>query len=488
MATYQIDTTGGSYEVETEDTPSSLESFGRGVENNFPLANQAIAAGSAALGDKSYSENLAEQNKAISSAKPAHPIAYGAGAVTGAVAPALIPGVGEAMAAAPVASGAALGAAGAIGNTDIVQKPEEALKEAAIGMGTGAVLGKLLPTGNGAASTVENFANRKAVQGLGLKPGTLGIPTEELEDLGRFASETGLTSGPLEQRVGQTKDLLGQVGAQIGETGAGATPLARPEPFVDQLHNHLQESASVFGPEANAEAPIYRAAIANLSKPGITFDELQTLKNAVGQRAFDGVGDVKNDAAANVYHTIKDAMKSIISDSPAEYQDNMTTYGKLKDIHSALMNQWQKEQASGIQAKGFGMAGKLGAMVTGGNVPATAGLGVGLAASGHPFMGIGALTSIANNSQAIEGAARGLSTAIPEVAGAVKLGSIDSVTSYLVNTIQSNPQKLGRFAQPLMQAAQSGGSQGLAATHYILSSRYPEYNDMVMKQENQNAQ
>src|ERR1035438_4738899 len=91
--------------------PSKLESFGRGVENNFPLANQAIAAGSAALGDKDYSQNLAEQNQAISASKAANPISYGAGAVTGAVAPAFIPGVGEAMAAAPMASGAALGAA-----------------------------------------------------------------------------------------------------------------------------------------------------------------------------------------------------------------------------------------------------------------------------------------------------------------------------------------------------------------------------------------
>jgi hypothetical protein len=253
--------------------PSKLESFGRGVENNLPLANQAIAAGSAALGDQSYSQNLEQQNADIAKAKQANPISYDAGAVTGAVAPAFIPGVGEAMAAAPVASGAALGAASSIGNTDLVQQPQEALKEAAIGAGTGAALGAILPTGKGAASTVENYANSKAVQGLGLKPGSLGIPTEELEDLGRFAHETGLTTGPLEQRVNQVNDLIGQVGSNIGETGAGATPLNDPTPFIDQLHQHLQESSSVFGPDANAEAPIYRAAIANLSKPGITFDE-----------------------------------------------------------------------------------------------------------------------------------------------------------------------------------------------------------------------
>src|ERR1019366_733693 len=127
--------------------PSKLESFARGVENNFPLANQAIAAGSAALGDKSYSQNLAQQNQDIASAKQANPISYGAGAVTGASAPMAIPVVGEAMEAAPITSGAALGAAQSVDNTDIAQHPEEALKQAGKGAAVGGVLGGILPNG-----------------------------------------------------------------------------------------------------------------------------------------------------------------------------------------------------------------------------------------------------------------------------------------------------------------------------------------------------
>ncbi len=479
MASYEITTEKGTYQVETEDQPSKLEAFGRGVENNFPLANQAIAAGSAALGDQDYSSNLAQQNADIAKAKEAHPIPYGAGAVTGAVAPAFIPGVGEAMAAAPALSGAALGAAGAVGNTDLVQQPMEALKQAGIGAGTGAALGAILPSGNKMAEGVEGFANRKAVQSLGLKPGSLGIPSNELEDLGQFAHEIGATSGALEQRVGSVKNLLQQTGAQVGEMGAGAAPLSDASPFIDQLHNKLQESASVFGQEANPETTVYRQALANLSKPNLSFDELQQLKTAIGQRAFDGVGEVKNDAAADVYGIYKDAMKSIIDTSPAEYQETMNTYGKLKDIHSALMNQFQKEQAGGVQAKGFGMAGKMGGMVTGGNIPATLGL-AGVLAPMHPFMALGAASTIATNPSAMSAAARGVAGAIPTAAAALKLGSIDSVTSYLMKTLTSSPQKLGKFAQPLLNAAQTGGSRGLAAQHFLLSSQYPEYNQMTM--------
>ncbi len=459
-------------------SPSVLESAGRGFENNFPLLNQAIAGGSAALGDKSYSENLAQQNADIGTAKQAHPVAYGAGAVAGAVAPLAIPGVGEALAASPVAAGAALGAAQSVEGTDIVQNPGEALKNAAIGAGTGGAFGAILPSGKGMANEAESFANSKAVQSLGLKPGVLGIPKEELEDLGQFAHEIGATQGPLEQRVGSVKDILNQVGGQIGEMGAGAQPLQDVKPFIDRLDELAQESASIYEPSANQELGSYRMAMANL-KPGITFDQLQQLKTSVGNRAFDGVGEVKNDALANVYRVYKDAMKSIVDGSPAEYQDTMAQYGKLKDIHSALMNQWQKAQAQGVQAKGFGMVGKLAGMVGGENPGINMGIAAGLAPA-HPFMALGALTPILNNASALESVGRGVAGAAPTIGAGLKLGSVDAVTSYLMKTLSSNPQRLGKYAQPLMQAAQEGGSQGIAATHFILAQQHPEYNQMMM--------
>jgi len=465
---------------------SGLESFGRAAVNNLPAGGQLGALGTATLGNApDYSAGMKEWNQKAAEAKGQHPIAYGAGAVTGSLAPLAIPGVGEAMVTAPVASGAALGAANAVGNTDIVQNPGEAVKQAGEGAILGGAMGKIMPSGQQAAEGLENFANSKAVQTLGLKPGMLGIPSHELEDLGSFASSAGLTQGSLEQRVNIAKDLLQQTGAQIGDIGAGSRPLSDPSPFIEQLHSHLQESSSIFGPEANPEATVYRQGIANLSKPGITFDELQSLKTAYGQRAFDGMGNVKNDAAANVYNQIKDAMKSIINESPSDYQEAMTAYSKLKDIHNGLMNQFQQAQAGGVQAKGFGLAGKMAAMVTGGNVPATLATGTVLAPA-HPFMAMGALSGITQNPQAMESAARGVAGVLPTISKTATAGGIDAVTSYLVNTLNTNPQKFGRFAQPLIQAAKQGGSQGLAAQHFLLSQQYPEYNKMTQQQEGNN--
>jgi len=463
--------------------PSNLESFGRGIENNFPLLNQAIAGGSAALGDKSYSENLAEQNKDISTAKTAHPVAYGAGAVTGSLAPLAIPGVGEALESAPIATNAALGAANAVSDTDLAQNPEQGLKQAAIGAGTGAALGKILPTGAGAASDLESYANKKGVQALNLKPGMLGIPENELEALGARAHELGLIEGSTPERAAKADDLLEQVGLQIQDIGGGAQPLQDSSQFVDALHNHLQESSEIYGAEANPEATMYRQGIANLQQPGLTFDKLQQLKSAYGQRAFDQFGNVRNDAAANIYGQIREAMKSIVDSSPDQYQELMGHYSDLKDISSGLNSQLQKEQATGGQAKGLGMVGKLTGMVEGNNPIANVGTAGALAASGHPFMGLGALTPLVSNPVAMSGLARSAGEAVTTAASGMALTSNDAVTTYLMHNLSTNPQKFGRYAQPLLKAAQEGGSQGLAAQHYLLSTQYPDYNEMVLKQE-----
>lgn len=466
--------------------PSKLESFSRGVENNFPLVNQAIAASSAALGDKSYSQNLEEQNTAINAGKLANPKTYDAGAVVGAIAPLAIPGVGEALEASPVAANATLGAANAIGNTDLTQNPERALKQAGKGALIGGTIGKIFPSGEGVANELESYANKKGVQALNLKPGMLGIPEDELENLGAKAHELGLVEGHTPERAAKANDLLQQVGAQIQDIGGGSQALQDASQFVDELHNHLQESSSIYGAEANPEATIYRQGIANLQQPGLTFDRLQQLKNAYGSRAFDDMGNVKNDAAANVYRQIKDAMKSIIDSSPEQYQDLMNQYSDLKDIAGGLKAQLGKEQASGVQAKGFGMVGKLAGMVEGNNPVINAGTAGALAASGHPFMGLGALTPIMSNPGALSSAARGASEALPKIASTVKLGTTDAVTSYLLNTLHTNPQRLGKFAQPLINAAKTGGSDGLAAQHYLLSTQYPEYNSIMQEQGNDN--
>ncbi len=63
------------------------------------------------------------------------------------------------------------------------------------------------------------------------------------------------------------------------------------------------------------------------------------------------------------------------------------------------------------------------------------------------------------------------------------MASIGGVTSHLMSVLSSNPQSLGKYASPLLKASQTGGKQGLAATHYILSTTHPDYNQLIHAQE-----
>jgi hypothetical protein len=226
MAEYSVTTPDGASYTITADSdaqaqsainsllegsgPSSspLEAAGRGALNNFPLAKQATAA----LESGNYSENLQDLSQKAQVAKSAHPIAYGAGAVAGAVAPALIPGVGPALRASPMLGNALLGAAQGISDTDLVKHPEEALKQGATGAVVGGVLGKLMPSGEKAAEGLEDYANTKTVQSLGMKPQSLGVPGEDIQNMGNMAHELGLDAGGIEDKFNTAKDALLQTG------------------------------------------------------------------------------------------------------------------------------------------------------------------------------------------------------------------------------------------------------------------------------------
>jgi hypothetical protein len=459
--------------------PGKLESFARGVENNFPLANQAIAAGSAVLGDKSYSENLAEQNQAIAASKAAHPLPYDAGAVAGAVAPALIPGIGE----AGIAGQAALGAAYGVGSTDVLKNPEEALKGAAVGGVTGGVLGAIMPSGEKAAEGMTDYANRKTAESMGLNPKMLGgLSQDEYEAIGSRAHAWDLDTGSTAEKTVKAQAKMDEVGEKIQAAGLGSTPLKDATPHIAAIEQHMQDTAKMYAPGTSQEVGIYQQAISNLQKPNLTFDDLQDLKKVAGKYAFDAAHQVKDtpsgQAFADVWSQYKDAMKSIIKGSPEEYQQDMSDYSLLHDLTGGLTKQLGNERAGGAPAKGFGMAGKLGGMVTGGNVPATAALSGGLLAAGKPFMSLGAATTIFNNPGAMSTAARAGAGALPIATQAVRAGSIDAVTSGIMNAIRTNPQSLGKFSKPLMQAAQTGGKDGLIATDFVLAHQYPEWNEL----------
>ena len=409
--------------------PSMLESAGRGALNNFPMAKQAASA----LLPGNYSNNLADLSQKAELAKAANPYSYKTGAVAGAVAPAFIPGVGEALEASPIAGNAALGALQGVSDTDLLKNPQQALKQGLAGSVMGGALGKILPSGQAAEADLKSLANRKLVENMNFPTELLDKPKPEIEAFGQTLHDLGLDKGTIDNKVDLAAQHLQDVGQQIGTKGLNAAPLEDVTPYVKRLDDLMKESSSIYEPGQNAEMGAYRQAIANLQDPaGMTFDKLQNLKSSVGSRAFDATHGIKNDALANVYGVYKDAMGSIV-DNSGEYKDLMKRYSDLLDINSALGKMRGRLNAGGIPAKGYGMFGKLGSLVTGGNVPATIGLGAALAPT-HPFGAVGVLSGLATNPGAVSTAARKLAP----VAGKAVQGGNQALIDYLTSKYGAN--------------------------------------------------
>lgn len=407
-----------------------IESFARGAANNFPLAPQAIAVGEKFLpGGKSYSENLSDWNQKAQQAKAAHPVTYGAGAVGGAIAPLLIPGVGEALEAAPIAGNAVYGAANAISNTDLSKNQGQALKEGAIGGvlgGTiGGVMNKLMP----AASTLENAAASKGLSSTGIGQKYLAeMKPEEFEAAKDFVMKNGLVGTNkeeiLQKALGMQRDLgesIGNIGKELDNAGIKASEddiLGA----VTKLQNKASETASLENPELR-KLSIWHTKGANdiFNKIGDdpSWQSIQKLKEAYGKAAFSDTGEVKNEASKNVYFTLRDMLKGLTEkaqESPQlaqEYKDALGGYHTIDPVIEGLQKAVGAERAgTGGHAAGHGFLPRLIRSLPGQSNPATnlgtAALATAFSPHLGPLMALPTLTNPAIQSKAFSAIGRNL--------------------------------------------------------------------------------
>lgn len=372
--------------------PSKLESFARGAGNNFPLAPQAIAGGEALLGDKGYSENLADWNQKAADAKKANPVSYGAGAVTGAVAPLLIPGVGEALEAAPLAGNAVLGAANAISNKDLSKDPlgtvEEAGKGAAFGAGTAAALGKV---GGMFSSVGDRLEANSTSQALDLNARSITRMARGLHD-------------PEETMLGVNKEMNELMPGIIGPMDTAASKfnklLAAHDAAGKDLGQVVDSVSGAYGnkiPEATEAISELKAAANKYKGHGADFDVQAkaalddlamdlTKAQKAGTLDFRGLADFKT-SLGQAYHNPNmdnrgiDQAYAILSQKIDQLLDRVTVedptlkpaYDKAKQIYKLTSNVLPAMQ------KGVGreVAGKSGGLTN-------AALGAG-AVFGHPL-------------------------------------------------------------------------------------------------------
>jgi len=431
------------------EEPSKLETFGHATVNNFPFGGQGAAVAKGLMNDKGYSENLEDWNKQTDIDKTANPKTYGAGAVTGAIAPLFLPGVGEAMEAAPIATNAAMGAASAAGNTDLLKNPKEAIKQAVVGGGisgaTAGILGKIFPK----TGTLENFAERKAIQSAEI-PNVGDMTPSERSFLGKFMQENDLVGTDKAKVLEKARSLSDGFGSKIGEIADKSEEAGLhldPETHMSKIDDLLQKAEQFKGSanrEAKALARDYTAGasdILNLSD-NPTWNQIQKLKEQYGPLAFDSKGEIKSEGAKDTYFALKDMLKSIAekaqdSNLAPEYKQALLGYSTMQPIESALEKVVSSDFKGGA---GMGVRGAIGLIKKlPGAVRAIA--GPAAAMMGHPFLGAAAALPELTNPAIQSKVASGMANVAKKLPISPTQSINQMIHDYLINQFQKKKEK-----------------------------------------------
>lgn len=528
----------------TDDT-TAAGAAGRGAVGMVPLGTQAYAAIAGAAENKPYLQERQELEKEIKSDIENHRPARLAGQAAGIAAPTLLTGgasAPESLAEAAgqgAAVGTGFGAGNAIDTLASGGSGAKAAGDVAIGAGLGAAGGmagqKLAGLANEAVPGIEEFAARKAAQGVGMGSDELGrMSQQEVIDTGKMLMDEGIVKpgASTQEMFDKAKTLHEGYGEKIGQIGNQATELGLTtdtKPLLDALGEKYTAAGELQNPDETKAALWYKRGMADIlamarqngaervgpdiattETPAsfLTFDQLQKLKKSYGNSAFEN-GAVKNAAAADIYGQLNAGQKSIVAKAadnpnlPGDLRDAMTGYSKMYPVVDGLQNVLGRERAGNLPAKGFGMMGKLVGQLPGQDKPAINTLtSLGLLGAGHPMWAMGAATATLQNPRAMSSMAQSAANAIPGVAeklstaGAQVGGSAvsqnmgetkplhDSTLKTPANsartTINVDHPALAPWKQMFQKNAANATNEGevqksQAVTDFILSQRDPAY-------------
>src|SRR6266446_3663669 len=198
---YVLDPMG--YTPTPSEETTALGAAGRGAVGMIPLGTQAYSAVAGLAENKPYLQERQEVEKEIQADIANHEPARLAGQATGLVVPTILSGGATAPASMAEAAGqgaimgAGFGAGNAIDTLAAGQGPAKAIGEAALGTGLGAVGGavgqKLAGLVGKATPKLEEFAAKKAAQGVGMGSKELGNMTkQELVSTGKMLMDKNI--------------------------------------------------------------------------------------------------------------------------------------------------------------------------------------------------------------------------------------------------------------------------------------------------------
>jgi len=452
-----------------QEKPSEFESGLRGFAEGAAMGFQDELTGAleSAFTDKTYEQARDESRAAYRAAREANPISYGAGNFAGGVGTAFIPGIGLAKGAglAKTALNAALqGAATGIGTSEAEDAAGMA-KDAAIGGAIGGAmggafkyggdkLGKVLSRGSErAADALSDSAEKFAVKATGAtgREAQQFAPGAGRELLSRKLVRFADSPEKIAERVGDAAD---EAGARIGllmddldESGIKSSV----DNIVANLEAKIKELDEVSGNEDIIRQ--IRNQIDSLYERGESLIPVSFGEKA--KRNFQGKvnwasPEADKKSAAIISNAFKEESERAASEASPQignlFKERKKTFGLLSPIQKAA-----ERRASTLNQSPIGGLGDIAA------------------------------EAIADG-KTLGATAIGRRIVAPRLASAMAIS-----TDAIANLARSAPQRLGRFAPIIQQAAQRG-SQAVAATNYILQQSQPEYREMLRQMDEEQPQ
>ena len=448
--------------------PSELESAARGLIQGATMGfADEISGGLEALWEKAkgnptvfgelYKAKRDESRANYEAAEKANPKSYLAGQVGGGIGTAIIPGMGGATLGKLALQGAAHGLGSS--EADLTEGDiTGAVRDTAIGGTVGAatgLAGKALSAGAAKASpyiksgmnklgdVFEDSAEKLAVKATGA---TGNQASKFQPNAGRELLDQGLVkfgddASRIAERVGQRHELAGKAIGESIDTLQERGIMSSVDNIVDGLQSQVDELAKTPGNErliSQLQKEIDNLYLRGESNIGIKTAE-QAKRNFQGQTNYFS-DEAEKKASARIADAFKKEVERAATEADptlaSKFMDEKKVFGLLSPIKEAAERRAMQQSQSPF--------GGLTDIVVGSTMGPT-----GLAKK-YGIQELGRRTASS---------------------GAVMSDAIADI-------VRTQPQRLGKFAKPLQEAAQRGGNS-LAATHYVLQQTNPEYRQLV---------
>jgi hypothetical protein len=481
-----------AYEDTTPEgqVPSKLESLVRGAAQGASMgfADEITGALESATSDKSYQQARDESRANYKSAEEANPKTFMGGEFGGAAATALIPGLGEATIPKLAAQGAAYGLGSS--NADLTSGKVEDMEQAAKDTAKGGAVGTVLGLAGKALTKALPAVAKTAVS-------TLGPSTEAIEN--RLAGGAASAVSPTaEGQVleGITNDLWNKISKQSAKAQSYLNPesyttLDEVYPIFKNLKQDLQTQGGLVGDDSKAATEVLDNWFKDLV--GMTKNNNGVVPEpALGEfiRKIDQSvpkwDSPHSDVIDSVQKQLRGALNQALKTSNPEYAKAMEPVKQLIDLANDTKKAFNLAPSAGKLEATDVTNSKLANVLNENKSHARDTLKKLEELYGHPFeenlqtykygqefekgtpvAGLGLLGKSANL-VGVDG-------------GAVAKNIVDAYLSAKGNVENTAAgQALQKYGPLLADAAKKGGN-ALAATHFVLATSDPAYQELVEK-------